>query len=214
MAASFVPGGEAVLASVQSAGVHMPWGDSPPLVGKAAVGGGAGGGASDSAAAKGPGPGHRNTLVKGAMTEMIGGLHSVLTPGSIQWQTTGATAVAVGGSRSIKAVHVGSSVLGASSDTLGSFHIKTATDIERTTRGSVTTNVGGSLKSQAGAHHVITADSSVKLKVGGSLTMKGSHVTFVCGSSTVSASPGGVLIKASTITITGASKQSGETDHS
>jgi type VI secretion system secreted protein VgrG len=214
IAAGFVPGGDAILASIQSAGVQMPWGSSPPPSGHAAVGGGAGGAASDSAAAQGPGPGHRNTIVKGAMLEMIGGLHSVLTPGSIQWQTAGAAAVTVGGSRSIKAVTVGCSVLGASTDTLGSFHIKAAKDIQRTARGSVKTTIGGSLKSEAGAHHVITAESSVKLKVGGSLTMKGSHVTFVCGSSTVSASPGGVLIKAGTITITGASKQSGETDHS
>lgn len=213
-AAGFVPGGDAALATVQSFGVKMPWDDPAPPAGSAAAGGGAGGAASDSAAAAGPGPGHRDTKVGGAMSETIGGAQAVLTPGSIKWQHTGATVHAVGGSRSLKAVNVGISCMGVSSDTLGSFHITTAKDIQRTAKGAVKTSIGGSLKSSAGAHHMITADSSVKIKVGGSLTMKGSHVTFVVGSTSVSASPGGVLIKAGTITITGASKQSGETDHS
>lgn len=212
-AAGFVPGGDALLGSVSGIVGKFPWEKPAAGAGGAEGGGGSGGAQGDGAGAGGPGAGIRNTVVKGAMAEAIGAANVVLTPGSIKWATSGAALVGVGASHSTKAVGVDMKVLGASFETLGSFHVKTAADTGREAKGLVSTSVSGALDYKAGGQYSLKGGATATVKVGGALTLEGSVVAFICGGSVVAASPGGVFIKAGTITISGASKQSGKTTH-
>ncbi len=214
MAAGMVPGGEALMASVQDAAAPAPWKDKPGPAGGAEGGGGAGAAVTDTSAAQGPGPGHRNQIVKGMMTELIGGAYGVVTPGNVGWKTTGASSFVVGGSHLTKTKAYVQNIKGASTETLGALHVKSDGKTQRVVTGTLTTTIAGALKSSSGGpHHVVVTDK-LTLKVGGSLTMEGSTVTFIVGSSKVAASPGGVLVEASDIKITGDSKQSSKTVHS
>jgi len=211
--ANRVPGGDALISTLMGGGRALPWQTPPQSGGSAEKGGGAGGASSDAAGAKGPGPGHRNEMIQGPYTEMIGGAHVVTTPGNIAWQTTGGCMITVGAAHSTKAVSVGARVLGASEETLGSLHIKTTTHIGREVKGPVTTTIAGGLKVKAGAGYSMKAGSKITVQAGGSLKCDGGVVAFVVGSSVVAASSSGVLVKAGTIKINGATKQSGDTTH-
>jgi type VI secretion system secreted protein VgrG len=213
MAAGMIPGGEAILSAVQGAGMAAPWDEKKEAPGAQEAGGGAGGGASDASGPAGPGPGHRNTLVKGAMMEAIGALYSVTTPGAITWMTVGASTILVGGSHSTLTAKATATTAGASSETVGCMNIRSKGHIERVVKGLLNTTVAGTLNSSAAGMHAIKAGGAVTMRIGGGLTLSGSHVTFMCGSSKLSASPSGVLIEASTIKITGASKQSAKATH-
>ncbi len=212
--ASHVPGGDALFSSLTGGGRTLPWEAPPGGSGGAEGGGGAGGAASDNAAAAGPGPGHRAEVVKGPYTELIGGALVVTTPGNIKWQTTSMCNIAVGGAHSTKALNVGMKVLGASEETLGSLQIKAKTSVGRSVKGAVSTSVGGSIKVNAkGGVYSAKAGSKITVQSAGALKCKGSVVVFVVGGSIVAASSGGVLVKAGTIKINGATKQSGSTTH-
>jgi type VI secretion system secreted protein VgrG len=213
LAAGFVPGGDSALATITSASAPLPWEDTPQPPGNVAAGGGAGAAMSDASGAAGPGPGHRNTQVSGGMMEVIGAVHAIASPGSIGWQTTGASTFVVAGSHTTKTAAASVRVLGASQETLGSLRIKSGGILSRDVNGALSATIGGGLKSKAGGAHVISAKGNLTMKVGGSLVLDGANVSFICGSSVVSASPGGVLIKAGTIKITGASKQSSKSTH-
>lgn len=210
--AGLVPGGSAVFASVTGRGTRLPWEDPPPGGGSAEAGGGAGGGASDSAGAQGPGPGHRNELIKGPYVEAIGGAYLVTTPGSVMWQTTGASAIVVGGTHSTTANRVSSTVLGASIEALGSMHIKTSAGIGRSATSSVTTNIAGSLSVTAGGQYSMSG-AKLSIHAGGPLTCTGGVVAFIVGSVVVAISSSGLLIHAPLVKIQGASTQSGDTTH-
>lgn len=210
--AGMVPGGAAVLASVQSAGVHMPWEEKPKPPGPQAGAGGAGAAMTDSAAAKGPGPGHKNQNVKGAYLEVIGSTYGVLTPGAVNIQGTGTTAIVVSGSKNVASRKAATSVLGASLETLGSFHVE-CPKVERSSKAPFNTTVNGALSAKAGSSYTIAGKSSVTLKVGGALTASGPIIVFKCKDSLVAAASSGVYVKASNITITGESGQTGETTH-
>lgn len=213
MAAGMVPGGDVVFAAVQGAAAPAPWDEAKEAPGAQEGGGGAGGGGSGAGGPAGPGPGHRNTVVRGAMTESIGALYSVTTPGPISWSTAGASTILIGGSHNTNTAKASYTVAGASSETVGCLQIRSKGPIERTVKGASSTSVAGSLTSSATGSHAIKAGGAVTLKVGGSLTMSGAHVTFECGGSKLSSSPGGLLIEAAVIKILKASKQSGKTTH-
>jgi type VI secretion system secreted protein VgrG len=213
MAAGMVPGGDAVFAAVQGAAAPAPWDEPKEEPGAQEGGGGAGGGGGGAGGPAGPGPGHRNTVVGGAMTESIGALYSVTTPGPISWMTAGASTILVGGSHNTSTAKADYKIAGVSSETVGCLQIRSKGHIERTVKGALSTTIAGSLTSSATGSHAIKAGGAVTLKVGGSLTMSGSHVTFECGGSKLSSSPGGLLIEASVIKILKASKQSGKTTH-
>jgi type VI secretion system secreted protein VgrG len=209
-----IPGGDALFASVTGGGRTLPWESPPAGGGGAEAGGGAGGAVSNSAAAAGPGPGHRSEVVKGPYTELIGGALVVTTPGNVKWQTTSMCNIAVGGAHTTKAVSVGVKVLGASEEALGSLFIKAKTTVGRTVKGAIATTVAGSLKVNAkGGVYSAKAGSKITLDATGALKCTGGVVVFVVGSSVVAASSGGVLVKAGTIKINGATKQSGDTTH-
>jgi type VI secretion system secreted protein VgrG len=212
MGAGMIPGGDSILASVSGAGSSPPWreGDAPP--GSAAAGGGATGG-GDGAGAAGPGPGHRNTEIKGALTELIGGSAGMVTPGTIGWKTTGASTFLVGGSHSIRTAKAGTKVLGASTETVGSLTIKSAGPIVRNIKGALNTTIAGALSSKAGGKHTIEAGGALSVMIGGSLKLKGGKVTFICGGAKVTCEGSDLTVDAPQIEITGSFKQSGTTGH-
>jgi type VI secretion system secreted protein VgrG len=212
IAAGMVPGGEAILASVQNAAAPAPWKEDKEKPGPQQAGGGAGGAASDSSAAAGAGAGHRDHIVKGTYTELIGALHAIVTPGSIGWKTTGASTFLVGGSHSTKTAKAHQSTTGASKELLGSLQVASGSSLARIVTSGLTATVGP-LKSQAAGPFNLKVNGDLKLKVGGSLELSGATVTFVCGSSKIAASSDGLLVEASTITVSKTSKQSSKTTH-
>src|SRR6185437_3332174 len=135
------------------------------------------------------------------------------TPGAIMWMTTGPSTILVGGSHSAATAKATVATAGASSETLGCLNIRSKSHLDRMVQGLLNTSIAGSLSSSAGGMHAIKAGGAITMRVGGALTLSGSHVTFECGGSKFSASSGGVLIEASTITITKSSSQTASTTH-
>lgn len=211
--AGMIPGGDAVLASAGSFGLQFPWEKPAAPAGGTEAGGGAGAAASNSAAANAPGPGHRNEKVSGAMAEIIGAAHAVITPGEIKAQTTGASMIGVGASHSTKAVKTGARVMGSSAETVGSLHWKATKDVVRATKATVTTTVGGPLQIKSSGKVDVKSTGDFTLKVGGALKLQGAKVSFNVGDSSVSSSPGGVVVKSGSITITLDTDQSKPSTH-
>jgi type VI secretion system secreted protein VgrG len=211
--AGMVPGAEAVVAGVTSPAPPQTWQEAEAAAGAEVAGGGAAAAESDSGAGRGPGPGHRITAISGPYTELIGGTHGVVTPGTIQWTILGAATTLVGASHSTKTLSSNSTTLGVSNETLGSLSIKAATSIVREITGAIDTTIAGALTSKAGGKHTINVGGALTIKVGSNLTFKGANVAFVCGDSVVTSSPGGVLIEAASITITGTTTQSKGSAH-
>ncbi len=206
-----IPGASNLLGAIQEA-APAPWAEKKAPAGGDAAGGGAAG-AGDTGGPAGPGPGHRDTSVKGAMTELVGGAVAMITPGSCGWSTIGASTLLIGGSHSVKAGKSGSRTLGMASDTVGSLKITTAGAIIRDIKGPINTTIAGTLNSTATGSHSIKAGAALSIKVGGALKMTASKVSFIVGSATVTTSPDGVLLDAGTITITGFTKQAKPTGH-
>ncbi len=210
--ASHVPGGDALVAAADGAGL-TPWSDKAQAkAGAQAAGGGTGGPGAAAAGAAAAAPGFRKTIVDGIMAESIGAAHTVTTPGSIKWTTLGASSFAVGADHTTRAVKVSRLTAGISSDTLGSIDIKTAKFIGRTVTGALKTNVSGALDSTAGGPHHIKVGTTATIKVGGSMDLEGGAVVFMVddGSAIVAAHAGGILLKASKVTINGKAQQSGK----
>jgi type VI secretion system secreted protein VgrG len=205
--AGMVPGGELMLGAVGGGSIG-PWVEGQLGPGANASGGGASGG-SDAAAAAGPGPGHRNTIVEGAMLELIGAACTATSPGKIGCTTIGASTFLVGGSHNIRASTTGSRTLGVSTEVLGSYRITTTGDIERDIKGAIATTIAGGLDSKASGGHSIKAGALLDIDISGALTMKGGTIAFVVGGSSLVATSGGVKMKSSRITITGNTKASG-----
>ncbi len=206
-----VPGASDLLGKIQETS-PPPWAEQPAS-GANAAGGGASGG-SDTAGPAGPGPGHRNTSIKGPITELVGGSVGMVTPGSLSWSTIGASTLLVGGSHSIKAGQAGTRTLGLASDTVGSFKITVTGAITRSVKGPINTTIAGSLKSKAGGKHSIKAGGALSFKVGGGLKLTASKVSFIVGGTTLTISPDGLLLDAGNVTITGFTTQKKPSDHS
>lgn len=205
-----MPGGSTALGAITEA-VPPPWAE-PPAGGGNAAGGGAAS-ASNTGGPAGPGPGHRNTSASGTATELVGGLVSMVSPGSIGWTTIGASTFLIGGSHNITAGQAGHRTLGASSETAASLTIKTSGDITRDITGAINTTIAGALSSKAGGKHSIEAGGPLSIKASGAIDFKATKVTFTVGGSSVTASPEGLLIESPTIKISGTTKQSKATGH-
>ncbi|MDI1433420.1 type VI secretion system Vgr family protein [Polyangium sorediatum] len=212
MAASMVPGGEAILASVTGSSKPMPWDHGRPPEGEVAAGGGAAGVSGPSGKA-GPGPGHRATLVEGPYSEMVGGVYAVMTPGAVSWVTLGPATMLVNGSHTTETTKAGMQVAGAMNESLGSLMITSSKNIARRVKGLVQSDVSGTREASAGGAYRMTAQASLALSVGGDLTLSGGTVTFKCGGAEITASGGGVTIKAPSIRITGPSREAGKLTH-
>jgi type VI secretion system secreted protein VgrG len=202
-----VPGGDLLIGAV-GGGAVGPWVEGKLNPGADASGGAASGG-SDSSGAAGPGPGHRNTIVSGSMTEVIGGGCAVTSPGKVGWTTLGASTFLVGGSHTVRASTTGSRTLGAQTEVLGTYAIQTSGDITREIKGVLGTTIAGGLKSKAGGAHSIKAGAALSMTFGGALTMNGGTITFICGGSKLVATGGGVVIDTPSLTVTGNTKQTG-----
>jgi type VI secretion system secreted protein VgrG len=210
LAAEQIPGGDALTAAADGAGL-TPWSDkAQQAAGAAEGGGGTGGPGGAGAGAAQAAPGHRKTIVDGALAESIGAAYTVTTPGSIKWTTLGPSSFAVGGSHTTRAVAIHRVTAGISSDTSAALDIKTALAIGRSVTGVLKTTIGGSLQSTASGKHDIKAGGPLTIKVGGSLDLEGAAVVFKVGGSIVAVHSGGVLFKASKITINGKAVQSGK----
>jgi len=203
-----IPGGDAIVAAADAAGL-TPWSErAQQAEGAAAEGGGAGGAAAQGASAKVAASGQRKTIVDGVMYEGIGGLCAMATPGSIKWTSLGASSFTVGGGHSTRAVKISRITGGVSSDTAAAIDIKAAQAIGRTIAGAAKTTVVGSLKSDAGGEHHIKADGALTIQAGGSVKLEGSNVIFQVGSSIVAVHSGGVTMKASKVVVNGKAVQS------
>ncbi len=135
-----------------------PWSEKAQRdQGEAEAGGGTGGSGPIAASAAQAAPGHRKTIVSGAMAESIGAAYTVTTPGSIKWTTLGPSSFAIGGSHTTHALKINRLTAGVSSDTAASVGIKTALAIGRSVLGAMKTTIGGSLKSSAAGKHDIHA---------------------------------------------------------
>lgn len=210
LVADQIPAGDAIVAGADAMGL-TPWSDKAQAKkGAQEAGGGTGGPGAAAAGAAAAAPGFRKTIVDGVMAEAIGAAHSVTTPGSVKWTTLGASSFAVGGSHSTRAVKISRLTGGISSDKAASMSITAATAIGRTIKGALKTTIDGSLSSEAGGPHHVKAGGNLTIKVGGSLDAEGGAVVFIVGSSIVAAHGGGVLLKASTVTINGKATQSGK----
>ena len=144
------------------------------------------------------------------MAETIGAAYTVVTPGSIKWTTLGASSFAIGGSHATRAVKINRLTAGVSSDTAATLSITTKLAIGRTVTGAMKTTIGGALKSSASGKHDINAGGPLTINVGGSLKLEGGMVVFAVGGSTVAIHGGGVLFKASSVTVNGKAVQSGK----
>jgi type VI secretion system secreted protein VgrG len=208
--AGHVPGADAIVAAADSAGL-TPWSEKAQRRhAEQEGGGGTGGSAGMATTAAQVAPGHRKTIVDGAMVEAIGAAYTVTTPGSIKWTTMGASIFAVGGCHAVRALKINRTTAGVSSDTAARVGITTALAIGRTVTGAMKSTIGGSLQSRAGGKHDIKAGGPLTINVGGSLTLEGGSVVFKVGSSSVAVHGGGVLFRAPSITINGKAVQSGK----
>lgn len=208
--AGHIPGADAIVAAADNAGL-TPWSHpQEPPKGEEESGGGTGGLAAVAASGAAAAPGHRKTIVNGAMAESIGAAYTVVTPGSIKWTTLGPSSFAVGGSHSTRALRINRLTAGVSSDTAAAMSITTTLALGRTVTGAMKTTIGASLKSHASSKHDINAGGPLTLNIGGSLKLDGGAVVFSVGGSTVAVHGGGVLFQASKITVNGKAVQSGK----
>jgi type VI secretion system secreted protein VgrG len=209
LVAGLFPGGDAIVAAADGSG-HAPWLPPEELAkqGEQAEGGGAAGPSAAASGSSGPAPGHRVEAVDGAMTQLIGGPHAIMSPGPVKWTALGQSTTLIGGSHNIQAAKVETRTAGASSDQAASILIDAAT-IAKEVDSSLSRTIGGSLTVGAGGDYRVRA-GEFKLSVSGALSIDGGIVVFKCGGSTVSASSGGVLLKSSSITINGEVVQSGK----
>lgn len=206
IAASKVPGGEALLSAVTGATQPNPWDHARDAEGDRAGGGGAGGGASDAGGAKGPGPGHRNVLVNGVMIEVNGGL-AIVTPGQIMWTTLGAGIFATGGNKATSAATVTHRTLGISLEGLGSSSVLSGGNLVHKSKAALGMTIGGPLTESAGGPYVISG-SAVTIQIGGALTLAGT-VRFKTTSAQLTAAAGVILKATGEIDFDGSYRQSG-----
>jgi type VI secretion system secreted protein VgrG len=210
----YIPGADAVIAAAQGAGLG-PWDRAPDAAGKGAVapGGGAAAPGAGAGGPAGPGPGHRVAKVDGAMVELIGGPHGVMTPAMVRWTSVGRSVFAVGGNHNIQAASVSTNTLGASVDKAASIGIRAlGGDITRSVRVALNRDVSGSLTSTAGKDHRLKVGGPLSIDISGALSVQGGIVSFHCGRSSFSISSGGVLLRASSVTVNGKAQQGGEAD--
>jgi type VI secretion system secreted protein VgrG len=211
--ASYIPGGEAVLAGITGSSKAMPWEHGLPDSGEAAPGGGASGAGGADGGPAGPGPGHRTVAASSSYTEIVGAASKVVSPGPVSWVTAAAAFTLIGNSHTTNAPNVSVKVLGGLAESQGSIFVGSKGYILRKVSGPASSTVSGALSVSAGGGYGLSAASVLTLKVGGSLTLNGGPVSFKCGASEIVASAGGVLIKSPSITITGSCDQAGLLTH-
>ncbi|MEO7330324.1 MAG: type VI secretion system tip protein TssI/VgrG [Minicystis sp.] len=205
-----IPGGDSIVAAADGAGL-TPWSEKAQqrAAQQAEGGGGAGPGAAGAGAAAAA-PGHRKLVVDGTVTEAIGALHAIQTPGSLKWSTLGASTFAIGGSHVTSAVRVSRLTMAASADTAAATSMKAKGALGRNVKAAHTLKAGGAVKIGAGGEVGIKASGSLTLQVGGPASLDGGTVVFEVGGSSVSVHGGGVTLSSASITINGANQHAGK----
>ena len=205
-----IPGGDAIVAAADGAGL-TPWSEKAQQRAAAQQAGGGGGGpGAEGGGAAAAAPGHRKLLVDGVVTEVIGAIHGIQTPGSLKWTTLGASTFDIGGSHSTAAVKISRLTMCASSDTAAATSITARSNIGRNVKAAHTLKAGGAVKLDAGGEVGIKAKGALTLKSSGAASFEGGTVVFEVGGASVSVHGGGVTLAAPEITINGKNKQSGK----
>src|SRR5690606_29300427 len=121
-----------------------PWEDPPAASSAQGASGGAGPGEGATGGPIGPGPGHKIEKVSsGGYAEVIGAAHAIVTPGSMAWEATAASAMTVAGAHKLTTLSYGVTVGGSCTEQSASYTLKTAKDVSRSIKGSLKTKVGG-----------------------------------------------------------------------
>ncbi|WP_437621376.1 type VI secretion system Vgr family protein [Sorangium sp. So ce1151] len=207
-----IPGGDAIVAAADGAGL-TPWSEKAmQRASEQAGGGGAEGPGAVGKSAALTAPGHRKLLVDGTMTEVIGALHGIETPGSLKWTTLGASTFLVGGSHATSAVRISRLTMARSSDTAAATSIQARGSIGRNVKTAHTLKAGGALKLDASGEVGIKATGALTVQVSGAASLEGGTVVFDVGNgaSSVSIHGGGVTLKSAEITINGKTQHAGK----
>lgn len=205
-----IPGGDAIVAAADATGI-TPWSDkAKERAAQQAAGGGGNDPGATGAGAAGAAPGHRKVVVDGTMTEAIGALHAIETPGSIKWTTLGASTFVIGGSHATTAARISRLSMATSSDTASATSVQARKSIGRNVKTAFTLKAGGAVKIDAGLNVGIKATGALDLKVGGAASFEGATVVFEVGGSSLSIHGGGVTLKSAEIIIDGQNKHSGK----
>ncbi|GEM_PF-3035243 len=215
--ASLLPGGGALLKAAEATAALpqssdsgaqsslYPWEEAPAVKGSTAAGGGAGEGAGATGAASRPGLGHRIEKVdKGGYVELIGAQHTIITPGSIAWECTGASSFSVGGAHAVAARDCGVTIGGSSTEKSASYVATIEKDLVRSAK-TWTTKVGGDAISSAGAKQYYRAER-ITLK-GAKMELKGAKIVFNTGSALLVLSDSGMIYRGE-LSVSGQVKQS------
>lgn len=216
--AGLLPGGDALLKAAESTAPHVsdngslyPWEDPPAAGGSQGTGGGAGAGTGATGGPIGPGPGHKIEKVSsGGYAEVIGASHAIVTPGSMAWEATAASAMTVAGGQKMTTLSYGVTVGGSCTEQSGSYTLKTTKDVSRSIKGSVKTTVGGDAFCKAGAKH--TCDSKNMTIKGAEMKLDGGYIVFHTGSAFLVLSNKGMIYKGD-ISISGKLTQSKSSNH-
>jgi type VI secretion system secreted protein VgrG len=205
-----IPGGDAIVAAADGAGL-TPWSEKAQqrAAEQAAGGGGPGPGAAGAGAAAAA-PGHLKLIVDGVVTEIIGAVHGIQTPGSLKWTTLGASSFDVGGSHATTAVRISRLTMAASADTAASTSIQARGAIGRTVKAAHTLKAGGAVKVDAGGEVGIKATGTLTIQVAGAASFDGGTVVFEVPGSSVSVHGGGLTLKSAQITINGKNQHAGK----
>jgi type VI secretion system secreted protein VgrG len=207
-----IPGGDAIIAAADGAGL-TPWSKKArQRASQQAEGGGGGGPGASGPGAAAAAPGYRELVVDGTFTEVIGAVHAIQTPGALKWTTLGASTFTVGGSHATSAVRISRLTMAASADTAAATSIQARSAIGRNVKAAHTLKAGGALKLDAGGEVGVKATGSLTLQVGGAASLEGGTVVFEVadGAASVSIHGGGVTLKAPEITINGKNQHSGK----
>lgn len=205
-----IPGGDAILAAADGAGL-TPWSEkAQQRAAEQAAGGGGGGPGAAGAGAAAAAPGHRKLVVDGAVTEVIGAVHGIQTPGSLKWTTLGASTFAVGGSHATSALRISRLTMAGSADTAAATSMTARGALGRNVKTAHTLKAGGALKLDAGAAVGLKASGAMTVQAAGAMSLEGGTVVFEVGGSSVSVHGGGVTFKSAKITINGKNQHSGK----
>lgn len=197
-----IPGGDAIVAAANGAGL-TPWSEKARARAAEQQGGGGGGGAGGAGAgAAAAAPGHRKLVVDGVVTEVIGAVHAIQTPGSLKWSTMGASTFDIGASHATSALRISRLTMARSSDVAAVMRVTAKKAIGRNVKTAHTLKAG-TIKLDAGGPVGFKAKAAMKIEAGGAATVDGGTVVFEVGGSSVSIHGGGVTLASSQITING-----------
>ena len=204
-----IPGGDAIVAAADGAGL-TPWSEKArKRAAEQAGGGGAAGAGASGATEAATAPGQRKLVVDGVLTEVIGAVHSIQTPGSLKWSTLGASTFAVGGSHATSAVRISRLTMAASADTAAATSIQARSGIGRNVKAAHSLKAAV-VKIGAGGEGGIKASGPLSLQFGGAATLDGGTVVFEVPGSSVSVHSGGLTLKSAKVIINGVNQHSGK----